>query len=203
MSWNQALMLTADALSRPPARLPAAADLAGLGTVLCLYRADQSSELAGWVQASSVVVHEAMDSDGLHESLWFFDADRICCWRLYLLPDSDFLGWDRVVSQLPAADDASAAQGAGVAERLWRRLAGRLAGDTWKACALRLHATVTVPSALAASVAPLSVLGASIAARIAGRETVIGDIGVDDGRHPGRNLALTAFAGSRANPVRR
>ena len=59
--------------------------------MLCLYRIQAGSELHGWSQAARVGSDSALDSDGLCESLQFFDRDGLCCWRLYLLPDTDFL----------------------------------------------------------------------------------------------------------------
>ena len=109
---------------------PAATQLAALGPVLCLYRTQQGSELAGWQQAVRVEVHTGVGSDGLDERLLFFDAQGRCCWRLCLLPDSDFVAWDRLAASLPAGRDADAG---GLADRLWRRLAGRLLGGQWRA----------------------------------------------------------------------
>ena len=71
--------------------LPHPHELAALGAVLCLYRIQAGSELDGWSQAARVSSDSALDSDGLCESLQFFDRDGLCCWRLYLLPDTDFL----------------------------------------------------------------------------------------------------------------
>ncbi|MEL4891440.1 Hemin transport protein [Xanthomonas protegens] len=156
------------------APLPRPAQLAALGTVLCLYRARTGAELIGWRHACSVAAHLDVDSDGVLESVRFYDRQQQCCWRLYLLPDSDFVAWDMLLSALPAAQDAA---DGGVAERLWRRVAGRLRGDGWHARALRLHAADGV---LAASVAGVSPLGASIARRIARLEAAEGDVLVDD-----------------------
>ncbi len=59
---------------------PAAAQLAALGPVLCLYRTQHGSELAGWQQAVRVEAHTGVDSDGLDERLLFYDAQGRCCW---------------------------------------------------------------------------------------------------------------------------
>lgn len=160
--------------------LPRAQQLAALGTVLCLYRPQQGGELSGWAHAVRVESRTGVDSDGLRESLVFFDAEGRCCWRLYLLPDSDFLAWDRLLASLPCRDEVEAAIGVG--ERLWRRLAGRMRGEQWQACILRLHA---VPAAvaqpvLAASLAAVSPLGAATAQRIAQADGADGNIRVDD-----------------------
>ena len=151
-------------LPAPPAPVcPAPAGLAELGTVLCLYRAD-GSELAGWHDAVAAHACQGVDSEGIRESLCFTDARGRCCWRLYLLPDSDFLAWDRLVATLP--NHAQHDTEGHVGERLWRRLAGHLRGQRWQVCALRLHAAPG-GHGLAASLAPLSSLGAVVARRIA------------------------------------
>lgn len=158
-----------------PSRLPTARQLASLGTVLCLYRTD-SSELGGWKHAVSAHACQGMDSEGIRESLCFADARGRCCWRLYLLPDSDFLAWDRLVSAFPARPEP--ANEGSVAERLWRRLATRLGGEPWRMCALRLH--VGEAQSLAASLASLSGPGAAAARRIARVEGADGELWVDD-----------------------
>lgn len=156
--------------ARSPAAPPTAGQLAALGTVLCLYRADQN-ELAGWQDAVAVHACQGLDSDGVHESLCFTDAHGDCCWRLYLLPESDFLAWDRLVAGLSTRTASS--DDANVGERLWRRLAGSLGGRRWRMCAARLHA-IGQGRSLAASLAPLSSLGAATARRIARLEGVDG-----------------------------
>lgn len=148
---------------------PTAAQVAALGPVLCLYRTQQGSELAGWQQAVRVQAHAGLDSDGLDERLLFFDAQGRCCWRLCLLPDSDFVAWDRLVASLPKGCDEGTA---GLADRLWQRLAGRLLGGQWRACALQLHAVPQPASlpVLAASLSLMSALGVATARRIAHAE---------------------------------
>jgi len=160
--------------------LPRAQQLAALGTVLCLYRHQEGGELSGWARAVRVESRAGVDSDGLRESLAFFDHEGRCCWRLYLLPDSDFVAWDRLLALLPSCEEAEAATGVG--ERLWRRMAGRLLGGQWQACVLRLHA---VPAGirqplLAASSATVSSLGAATAQRIARAEGAEQSIRADD-----------------------
>lgn len=159
---------------RDAARLPRPQQLAALGAVLCLYRTGHGGELSGWEQAIGVKVHAGLDSDGLRESLRFLDAGGRCCWRLFLLPDSDFLAWDRLLSHWPQETTAETA--AGVGERLWRRLAGRLRGEQWRAAVLRLHELQGEEGTpvLAASLARLSPLGAATARAIARGE------GIDD-----------------------
>lgn len=160
--------------------LPRAQQLAALGTVLCLYRPQHGSELSGWAQAVRAESRAGVDSDGLHESLAFYDSEGRCCWRLYLLPDSDFLAWDRLLDALPANNETETATGVG--ERLWRRLAGRLLGEQWQACVMKLHVlpTLVTQSVLAASLAPLSPLGITTAQRIAQSEGAEERIRLDD-----------------------
>jgi hypothetical protein len=160
--------------------LPRAQQLAALGTVLCLYRPQHGGELSGWAQARRAESRAGVDSDGLRESLAFFDEGDRCCWRLFLLPDSDFLAWDRLLACLPVREEAEPATGVG--ERLWRKLAGRLLGEQWQACVLKLH---VLPSAarqpvLAASLGTLSPLGASTARRIVEAEGVEENAVFDD-----------------------
>lgn len=150
-------------------RLPHPRQLAALGSVLCLFRPGLGGELAGWANARSVASQVLMDSDGLHESLWFLDAQGQCCWRLHLLPDSDFLAWDQLASQLPvlAGEAAATATGSHVGERLWRRLAGRLKSGQWLASPLRLHAVGNGGGQLALGPAALSTCGWERMQRIA------------------------------------
>ena len=158
---------------------PAASQLAALGPVLCLYRTQQGSELAGWQQAVRVIAHAGVDSDGLDERLLFFDAQGRCCWRLCLLPDSDFVAWDRLVASLPKGQDGEVA---GLADRLWQRLAGRLLGGQWRACALQLNSEPRPASLplLAASLSLMSPLGVATAQRIAQAEGAEMESGLHD-----------------------
>lgn len=154
--------------------LPEPRQLAALGAVLCLSRARFGHPLAGLAPVVRAEVACNCDSDGLRESLSFLDRDGRCCWRLYLLPDSDFLAWEELSSRLP---QRSGCDPAGIAERLLSRLANRLHGGHWQASALRLHALSNGAggTALAASPAPLSELGLAVARRIARDEGVIDD----------------------------
>ncbi|KRG70120.1 hypothetical protein [Pseudoxanthomonas dokdonensis] len=157
-----------------------AQQLAELGAVLCLYRADAAGELHGWSQAVSVSGQTHLDSDGVHESLRFEDASGQCCWRLFLLPDSDFLAWERLLECVPRLAAGGARQSVG--ERLWQQLAGRLRSAGWRARVLRLHALSGNPGQprLAASPAAISSLGAQTARRIAQSEGSDIQVRVDD-----------------------
>ena len=164
----------------PAPVLPEPRQLAALGAVLCLSRARFGHPLAGWTPAVRAEVACNCDSDGLRESLSFLDRAGDCCWRLYLLPDSDFLAWDLLATQFPAHCEEAVAQG--VADRLWRRLAGRLGGNGWRVCVLRLHVLAQTRAAptLAASPAPVSALGVAAARRIARQEGAEGEVRLDD-----------------------
>jgi len=142
----------------PPSRdpIPSPRALAGAGTLLCMHRPDLGDALEGWRRARRVALQQRLDSDGLDECLYFFDAQGACCWRLHLLPDSDFLAWDALVENLPLLEPGP---GGGLAERLWRRLAGRLRGDAWCGVAVRLRAEGVLGRNLMAQVAPLSEAG--------------------------------------------
>src|SRR5690606_37656857 len=138
-----------------------------------------------------------VDSDGLRESVLFFDDRDQCCWRLYLLPDSDFLAWDRLLATLPAVPVTGIASHVG--ERLWRRLAGRVRGGQWRATSLRLHAMSETERApmLAASLAPVSALGAATAQAIVRAEGAEGEVRVDDCCCARSAFAAAAQAGGR------
>jgi hypothetical protein len=168
--------------SRPQAHaLPTPEALAALGTVLCVYRSrcgdGQGGELGGWQQAMRAEAWCGIDSDGWQECLQFRDRDGACCWRLYLLPDSDFLAWDRLQQALPRVDAPHAGcRDDGIAGRLWRRVSLHLGGERWRLSALRLHALASSHGApattLAASLAPVSPLGAGMLQRVARLEGI-------------------------------
>ena len=150
------------------ASLPTPSQLAGLGTVLCLYRA--GGELGGWSRAVRAEAGAALHSDGPDECIAFRDGAGDCCWKLYLLPDSDFLAWERLLSSLPP--QGRDGEAAGIGERLLRGLAGRLRAGQWQGSVLRLHALNVSPGMstrdmLAASLAPVSSVSAAAARRIA------------------------------------
>jgi hypothetical protein len=149
--------------------LPRPEQLSTLGAVLCLHRAQAGGELAGWSQAVRVVSSGEIDSDGLCESMQFFDQEGRCCWRLFLLPDTDFLAWEDLVAGLPQQRATETALT--LAERLWRRVANRLGNPGWQASVLRFHTLAAWPGfagmpLLAASLPRLSACGAEAARRI-------------------------------------
>ncbi|MDR7191635.1 Hemin transport protein [Luteimonas terrae] len=148
--------------------VPTPSQLAALGTVLCLHRPGAARALGGWSSARRAEAHAGLDLDGMHESLRFFDADEACCWQLHLLPDSDFLAWDRLADHLPRCSEVAPG---GIGERLWRNLAQRMRGGAWEASVLRFQSVPAVPEAggpmLVASPGALSQLGIACARRIA------------------------------------
>lgn len=159
--------------SPSPRPLPPAAQLAALGKVLCVHRPHCGGELAGWTQATRVEFRVGIDSDGCCEGLWFRDRAGECCWRLYLLPDSDFLAWERLRQRVPLIEPVRDC----LAQRLWRRLSARMAGERWQCSVLRLHALKTNgPTLLAASAAVASALGVEVVRRVARMEGFDGEI---------------------------
>jgi hypothetical protein len=112
--------------------------LAALGPLLCLYRADDPHALQGWSWAKSVQACIKINSDGPREALTFFDETRRACWQLYLLPDSDYLSWDRVLSCVQCQLDST--------ENAWRYktpavpISHAIGNPIWRACALRFYA---------------------------------------------------------------
>lgn len=163
--------------------MPSVAGLASLGTVLCVYRSRHGGELGGWAQAVGAESWCGIDSDGWHECLQFRDRSGQCCWRLYLLPDSDFFAWEQLRAQLPRAE-TQPSPGDGIATRLWRRMASRVGGERWMASVLRLHtmppSQATSVPVLAASLAPVSMFGADVVRRIARIEGFDSDVPLDD-----------------------
>ena len=164
---------------RPRVGLPSAAELAALGTVLCVYRSRYGGELGGWARAISAEVRCGIDSDGWHECLQFQDSDGSCCWRLYLLPESDFLAWEQLHIRLPAAGPLGVPTET-IASRLWHRLSTRIDGTGWQSSVVRLHALHAPRPLLAVSPAPVSLLGAAMIHRIARIEGLDAATGVDD-----------------------
>ncbi|WP_024891468.1 hypothetical protein [Luteimonas huabeiensis] len=177
--------------------LPQPWQLAALGTVLCLYRA-RGGELDGWRRAARVEVCSALHADALYESLQFHDGDGLGCWRLFLLPDTDFLAWEALARSLPAAPVA----GGGIAERLWRRLAHGVSGAAWRCSVLRLTLAPEGEGAgerLSASLATVSALGAEVAQRIVQAEGVEGAARIDECCCE-RSARLAAAAPRRLRP---
>lgn len=145
--------------------MPAPELLAAVATVLCLYPRRQRDVLAGWLASVSAqrCIGEGVGAAG--EAIVFRDARGRACWRLHLLPDSDFLAWDLAVVGLPAAE-AQRSRG-----RLARALRGRLGGG-WNAQALRLQ-LASDPAGrriLVADASEPSALGLEHARRIAAAE---------------------------------
>lgn len=148
-------------------RLPSPLQLAALGTLLCLYRARSGGELGGWLRAMQAESSATLDSDGMREAFVFRDATGTCCWQLFLLPDSDFLAWESLSKRLPAQPIAQSSR-AGLAERMWQRLAGHARHGDWQASVLRLHARGGGDEpVLAATLSAVSQQGAAAARAIA------------------------------------
>lgn len=148
--------------------LPTPERLAAIATVLCLYPRRQHDALAGWLASASAQRCIGEGSQAGREAIVFRDARGRACWRLYLLPDSDFLAWDLAVAGLPAAAPARAAGGIA---RAWRRW---LDGG-WSAQTLRLQLASDEAGRriLVADGAEPSALGREHARRIAAAEGAI------------------------------
>lgn len=150
--------------------LPSPHQLAALGPVLCLYRAQMGGELDGWARAVRAEFSASVDIGGTFEYLLFHDRTGECCWRLYLLPDSNFLAWERLIAGLPYGAGHNVSVGVG--ERLWRRLASRVRSGDWLGSLLRLHAGRRASAAVRARREPVGGVtqGAAVAQLIARRE---------------------------------
>ncbi len=134
-------------------------ELARLGPVLCVFRADDPHPLAGWQCARRTAHCVAIDSEGPVESLLFLDAHGAACWQLCRLPDSDFLGWDNLVGALSARQAPRS-----IARTLSCRaesIEWQISLPLWRACPLRLHRVASVggDEQLAATCVSLSPTG--------------------------------------------
>ena len=149
---------------QPPCAVDA---LAALGPLLCRYPVADVDPLGGWMQARHAVHVVHLDSDGPGEAIRFADAGGRCCWQLFLLPDSDYLEWSRLVGGLaPAAPvpHLPAARGSACAA-----IAHAIGQLSWRACPLRLYRVDPPPGGawLAAAPARLSPAGQREAERLA------------------------------------
>lgn len=87
-------------------------DLCALGPVLCLYppaapvaadalRTDApwpaQPELVGLVTAREMRLECRIDNHGPHEGLWFGTPPLAPVFAIFLLPDSDYLAWERLL----------------------------------------------------------------------------------------------------------
>lgn len=193
--------------SAATARLPTPGQLARLGTVLCLYPPGAGGELGGWSRAACAEAAVSLHGDGPEDCIAFRDTGGECCWKLYLLPDSDFLAWERLVARLPVQADAGIGPALGIGERLLQRLVGRLRSGNWQASVLRLRALAvpggSSPHALTAMLAPVSATGAAAARAIARRADADATALVDDCCCLRVARDATAVAGRRlrAGPV--
>lgn len=147
------------------ARRPGAERLASLGTVLCMHPGSDLDLLLGYRRASSALLCARITSDGPREWLSFRTIAGTECWRLYLLPDTDLYGWDRLAATLETSE--SPEPGDNLAERFWKGLVQRLRDARWSAAAVQFHArpswTAPAASALCMRAVALSPLGSAVA----------------------------------------
>lgn len=203
-----------------PRRLPDAAQLAALGSVLCLYRYDDTPPVRWWA-AGRARVHACVDATGAREWVSVHgasghdarareddaDDDRL---RFYLLPDTDFLAWERMTATLASAATQRAAAVQSLHARLLTRVAARVRRARWQALPLRLQAQ---PGAggwrLTALPVDLSPLGRRVAETIArcegaewrhGRHSNGHDVG--DRHHDGHGAGSGSEEASRPEPDR-
>ncbi|MFZ5635321.1 MAG: Hemin transport protein [Pseudomonadota bacterium] len=152
-------------------RLPTIEALAALGPLLCFSRT-RDTLLSGWRRAVRCEYGARVDSNGLRECLRFHAADGECCWRLYALPEDDFLAWERLIAIVPARSDDDALPC--LAERLWREWSDALLGKRWRASLIRIHAfhgrDGGEQRCLAVSVPTVSPFSVKVAQRIARAE---------------------------------
>jgi hypothetical protein len=150
--------------------------LAALGPLLCLYRADDPHALCGWSGAKSVQACIKINNDGPREALTFFDETRRACWQLYLLPDSDYLSWDRVLSCVRCELDTT--QNSWLKQMAAVPIARAIGNPIWRACALRFYAVPSLNNehCLALADVSLSNAGRKAAEAIAKSEGAAPDI---------------------------
>lgn len=116
------------------------------------------AELAGLSGASSVCACVTVDNEGPRESLHFFDQSGAVLAAVWLLPDSDFLAWERLIEALPAASAQPPAR------TRWRR--GALHGSA-RVCCLEHVRLAAVELLDMRAPARLSALGLGWARQIA------------------------------------
>lgn len=150
--------------------------LAALGPLLCLYRIDDPHALCGWSWAKSVQACIKINNDGPREALTFFDESCRACWQLYLLPDSDYLSWDRVLSCVRCELDTT--QNSWLRQITVAPIARSIGNPIWRACALRFYAVQNMNNeqCLALAGVSLSYAGRKAAEAIAKSEGAAPDI---------------------------
>lgn len=123
--------------------------LIALGPLVCLHRREDFERLRedalpllAWSRAQPL---SEIDSDGPREALRFVDVNGAAALQLCLLPDSDFLAWERLVQRLPmqAAAATPLCRPSWLARLRWRarvgrfvRWSGRLRFEPWGAMSL-------------------------------------------------------------------
>jgi hypothetical protein len=105
--------------------------LIALGPVVCLHRREDAERLRedalpllAWSRAQAI---SEVDSDGPREALRLYDLEGQAALQLCLLPDSDFLAWERLLQSLPVRAEAAAplCRPSWLARLLWRARVGR------------------------------------------------------------------------------
>lgn len=107
------------------------AQLVALGPLVCLHRREDYEQLREnalpWLARSRALAISEIDFEGPREALRLYDLDGQPALQLCLLPDSDFLAWERLTQSLPFRADAaeSLCKPSWMARLLWRARVGR------------------------------------------------------------------------------
>jgi hypothetical protein len=126
--------------------------LASLGPLVCLHRRSDQRQLA--IDAGPLLaglrlqVLAEIDSSGPREALRFVDAHGVAVCQLCLLPDSDFLAWERLLALLQQRRQLSVAaiqlcQPPWLTRWRWRARAGRFVGTPDLRLALHAGASIS------------------------------------------------------------
>lgn len=105
--------------------------LVALGPVVCLHRREDFARLREdalpLLARSRALAISEIDSEGPREALRLYDLDAQPALQLCLLPDSDFLAWERLTQSLPARAGATGplCKPSWMARLLWRARVGR------------------------------------------------------------------------------
>ncbi|WP_395788504.1 hypothetical protein [Aquimonas sp.] len=126
--------------------------LAALGPLVCLHRRFDQRQLA--IDAAPLLaglrlqVQAEIDSSGPREALRFVDAHGVAVCQLCLLPDSDFLAWERLLALLQQRRQLSVAQAPlcqppWLIRWRWRARAGRFVATSDLRLALHGSASIS------------------------------------------------------------
>ncbi|RMH91058.1 Hemin transport protein [Lysobacter pythonis] len=144
--------------------------LAAVGPLLCLFPAAKRSELGALAGACAVCAECCIDDDGIRESVRFLDQEGRTCLRLFLLPDSDYTGWERLREGMPCIAHEARLSTCSRCVDLMRCLGRRWRGQDWMASLLRIDSGCPARPGPRIASARVSAIGREIACRIARAE---------------------------------